>query len=752
MKARLLDCLRPFFIVFALAATIQTSAQSLTILAPEPADNPNLCGGGDCDNAWDKICAGANNNFNQYFATVLYAGSPNADNEWILEMSDASGSFTNATELARESDNAAIKDPGFEFAIPTTTRGSGYKLRVRSTSPAATGPATSASYSFYYMDFTTGLAISQDGNGNIGDVCSNESSVRLEVHNVSNPETYQYNWYRSGTLLATRTHFINAAQDGFYTVQIDYGDCSGNAGTDSNAVQVSLNASGQGIAITAPSKTGLCAGETETLAANMTDNGWNYQWYKNGTAIPGAIASSFIVNGSTADFDGEYQIEISGAGICTERSEGVTIMNAGEFNVTRNNGANVVLLPSETKTLSITTDAATPTYQWYRNTTAIPGSDSATLEITQAGTYYVAVTSGGSCSSTRNSETTEVVSPNAFRFEIDYATAYASCSSSSIVLEVAKIYANLSDGSEVDVTTDAAANFAYQWKKDGSNVAGETSGNISLTSNTENGNYTVEGVSGSFNVTSNALPVQLGSNASVAITSNSTVYCNGSDIITLTTSTDLSSENFAWEKDGAVINTTDTDLTASGPGTYRLVIQKGICPLTSNSITISPLDPNLITLDTEGTVVFPEGSSKTVNANGGTAYRWFDANNVEIASGAAVTLTEEGTYLLIANIDNCEISKTVKVEYLDLFNIPNVITPNGDGSNDQWVIPNSYSNKSDVSVIIYSAKGVEVMNTTNYKNNWPESSVTFNQQNMVFYYIIKNANETLKQGTITVIR
>ncbi|MGB7395080.1 MAG: gliding motility-associated C-terminal domain-containing protein, partial [Pricia sp.] len=198
MKARLLTYAPVLFIAYFLLGAAQVSAQTVALNAPKSAGNPNN-GDSPTEGVWDKICAGNNNGFNQYFATVSWAGTPNADNEWILELSNASGSFTDATELARESSNATVQNPGFEFSVPTDTRGAGYKMRVRGTSPATTGPATSASYSMYYMDVTTPLAISKDGDGVItSNVCSNSSSVRLEVHNITNPETYQYNWYRSG--------------------------------------------------------------------------------------------------------------------------------------------------------------------------------------------------------------------------------------------------------------------------------------------------------------------------------------------------------------------------------------------------------------------------------------------------------------------------------------------------------------------------------------------------------------------------
>jgi hypothetical protein len=183
-----------------------------------------------------------------------------------------------------------------------------------------------------------------------------------------------------------------------------------------------------------------------------------------------------------------------------------------------------------------------------------------------------------------------------------------------------------------------------------------------------------------------------------------------------------------------------------------LVLDRNGCSVISNEITVAPLDESLITLDPDGDIVFPEGTSRTVNASGGTAYRWYDSNNVEMSASSFMNFTTEGTYTLVANIDNCEITRQINVTYLDTFRVPNVISVNGDGINDQWVLPNSYSNKADVNVIIYNEKGAEILNEFDYNNSWPSSSMAFPKQNMVFYYKIRNAKEVLKQGTITVIR
>jgi gliding motility-associated-like protein len=195
-----------------------------------------------------------------------------------------------------------------------------------------------------------------------------------------------------------------------------------------------------------------------------------------------------------------------------------------------------------------------------------------------------------------------------------------------------------------------------------------------------------------------------------------------------------------------------SEIQVNQPGTYQLVLERAGCQLPSNEIVINPFDESLITLDISGTVVFPEGGSKTVTAAGAENYRWYDANNQEIGNGPSMNFTQEGSFILIASVGNCQVSRNVQVEYLETFRVPNVISVNGDGINDLWVLPNSYSNKKDVRITIYNERGEEIFNQSNYQNNWPESSRAFPRQNMVFFYKIRNAETVLKQGTITVIR
>jgi gliding motility-associated-like protein len=416
----------------------------------------------------------------------------------------------------------------------------------------------------------------------------------------------------------------------------------------------------------------------------------------------------------------------------------------------------MVVLPGQTANLSVSTDATGVTYQWFRDGNPISGATNASLTVsdTETGDYFARVSlTGGTCSNTSvDSEITTVVAPVSLEMDIAYNGAYSPCDNISAVLEVSRILALDSGGGETDVTSDIIGSMSFQWFLNGNPVNGATSSSISLTDVAENGDYHVEATISSYSPASNTLPVQLRINETLAISSSDQTVCGPAEPVTLSTSRDLTGETYDWFRDGVALNQSTPSIEVSSPGTYQLVLQTNGCPLPSNEVTLNTLDESIIALDPGEDIRIPEGTSRVVTATGGDTYRWFNSENTEISTASTVSLTEEGTYLLLATVGGCEVSRALTVTYLDTFKVPNVISVNGDGINDQWVIPNSYSGKPDVIVTIYNDKGEEVLNVNNYQNNWPSSSAGFSRQNMVFYYKIRNAEKTLKQGTITVIR
>ena len=722
---------------------------------PEPAANTNI----GATSPWSAACA--SNTFNEFF--VNFTWNPplvGSDNEFILELSDASGNFDTTTELDRMDDKNTTFDFDFRFELTEEIQGDAYRFRVRSTSPAAISPESDA-FSMYFISFSSPILISRDGDGIIptGGIIQNcdGDNVILEAHNVPNAENFNYNWFRSGTLLSEKSSSITVSQDGMYFVEIDYGpNCSGSANTLSNAIEIQEGAS-SGIAITEPATTTLCAGQTVDLIANINDATYTYTWFLNGTAVttPTLGESTFTVDSSTANFDGDYTLQLEGSGICTEMTDAITITNAGNFTVTLGNDTNIVLLPSQPRTLSVATTATTPTYQWFRNNSPITGATNTTLEISTVGEYFVRVTeTGGPCAGTINdSENITTVLPDGFELVVDFSGEYTSCESTSAILSITQINAIASDGSRINVTTDLSGDFTYQWTRNGTAVTGETNNTISLASSSENGDYQLEGSLGSFNQTSNNINVTLAGSETVSISSTDLALCDGVNSITITSDFDsLASETFTWLRNGTSISTTDVALNITQTGAYQLQIDRTGCPILSNVITIVEFDESIVTVDSDENIIIVEGGSETITASGATTYEWVDENNTLLSSTDSVTLNLEGTYLLTASVGSCQITRTFTVAFRDNFAIPNVITANGDGVNDLWVLPNTFSGDPNTTIIIFNENGEEIVNQTNYQNNWPESSTPFTQSNTIFYYSIRRDGRTLNQGTITVIR
>ncbi|MEQ9581124.1 MAG: gliding motility-associated C-terminal domain-containing protein, partial [Arenibacter sp.] len=488
-------------------------------------------------------------------------------------------------------------------------------------------------FEMYYIDFNSTLAIREVGDSGAPpaqkiQLC-NGGTTTLEVYNVPNPETYRYNWYKNTSPFTSSGSgsSIEVSESGYYVVELDYGStCSGSANTQSLSIEVEIGTS-VGLALNPPAETALCSGQNYApLEASMNYPDLAYTWYKGSTIVqPSTLgAYTYSIDTNDANFPGDYSVKIQGDGICTETSNTVSITNAGLFNVSRDNPANLVILPGATANLIASSDAASVTYQWYKDNTIVAGATNSSYTVNAVGTYYAEITlSGGACTSaTKNTETTTVVNPDSFELITNYTTEYTDCINTSVAIEISTINALLSDGSRTDVTADLKSNFSYLWTRDGANIPTANASNISLTNTTENGEYRVQGTLDSFTSTSNALPVRLLTNETLTISSSGTVVCNSSDTIDISTSTTLTGESFDWFKDGVNLNTLSESLSVSAAGTYQLIVQKNGCDLRSNEIIISPLDDSLIALSTNNNeVVFPEGGSKIISASGATSYK-----------------------------------------------------------------------------------------------------------------------------------
>ena len=148
------------------------------------------------------------------------------------------------------------------------------------------------------------------------------------------------------------------------------------------------------------------------------------------------------------------------------------------------------------------------------------------------------------------------------------------------------------------------------------------------------------------------------------------------------------------------------------------------------------------------------------NSANSPEYQWY--LNDEIIPGAfedTYELDAEGDYMvMVTETVGCLVTRAfhfaVSQEadpFPDVAEIPNLISPNGDGTNDTWVIPNRFVSGTNTEIIIMDSYGKVVYQTEDYQNNWPENAITFKNVNPVFYYIINSSGET-KKGSITIVK
>ena len=121
---------------------------------------------------------------------------------------------------------------------------------------------------------------------------------------------------------------------------------------------------------------------------------FTYQWYLNGSPIPGATGPFYVVAQTQQSDAGSYTVTVSNRdGFATSQSATLTVsLPAGYPDITA--GPQGALLPSGgTVTLSVSVTGAGPfAYQWLYNGAQISGATSPTYTASLPGSYSVAVT------------------------------------------------------------------------------------------------------------------------------------------------------------------------------------------------------------------------------------------------------------------------------------------------------------------------------------------------------------------------
>jgi gliding motility-associated-like protein len=164
---------------------------------------------------------------------------------------------------------------------------------------------------------------------------------------------------------------------------------------------------------------------------------------------------------------------------------------------------------------------------------------------------------------------------------------------------------------------------------------------------------------------------------------------------------------------------------------------------------IASVEPDTITICKNNPILL------TGRAEGGSeiyTYLWVGAGSLQVINDTTLTVTppSTGEYILIVT-DQClntdTVSAQVNVENCEI-QVFNVFTPDGDGINDKWVIPN-IENYPNNTVIVFNRWGRKVFEAAPYNNEWDGG----NNPSGVYFYIVDLQDETEpKKGTVTIIK
>ncbi|HNR53609.1 MAG TPA: hypothetical protein PKJ19_00460, partial [Flavobacteriales bacterium] len=307
-----------------------------------------------------------------------------------------------------------------------------------------------------------------------------------------------YQWRLNGnTISGATSSSYTATQTGTYSVTVTNGSCTAT----SNAISVSASGSMATPVITPQGATDLCSGGNVILTTQQS-SGYSYQWYLNGTALPGATSYAY-----TAFWNGAHTVVVSN-GSCSATSAAVAINVGSPPSNTIAAGGSTSFCAGGSVTLSGNTGSGY-TYTWKRNGSTISGATGSSYTANLAGTYTRTVNNGG-CSNTSNSITVTVSSGSAPTITAQGSTSF--CTGGSVVL-----------------STSAASGNSYVWRRNGTTISGATSSSYTAT---QAGSYTVVVTNGPCSGTSSAVTVTVASSATPTITAQgSTSFCTGGSVV-----------------------------------------------------------------------------------------------------------------------------------------------------------------------------------------------------------------------------
>lgn len=471
-----------------------------------------------------------------------------------------------------------------------------------------------------------------------------------------------------------------------------------------------------------------CRSQPQPLVLSVEKNPvWAYQWQKDGTNLRGSTSDTLHIHES-----GTYTVVKSQANVCANdtTSQAVKITLATTSPVSMSLIGPKPYCAGDTVTIQAEGTPDTQ-YHWQRDGVSISGEQRATLRVYQSGQYTVLTQSPSAVCAGLDSINVTINTRPTVQLT---ASALVFCPDASVQLGA----------------SSNQSNSRYVWQRNNAKLTDTTS---RMDAN-QAGVYQVivtaltgcTAISEKLTLTLYDRPaVQLDSIAPMCGTGNPAVSLRG----------EPTGGTFA----GDGVQGNQFDPTAAGVGRHKLMYtvtsDQGCRNTQSRWVDVSG-GPTLTGQTTYGIVKGNRVQLVTRADEPISRYRWEppeSLSEVDIASPVA-TPKETTTYqLTAANGIGCSSTLSVLVEVVEPLYIPSAFSPNADGVNDLWIIPN-ISSFPDCEVSVFNRWGELVFYSQGYTQPWDGTyRQTFVQTGLYTYQIRTGVNSlpATYRGQLTVI-
>ena len=202
---------------------------------------------------------------------------------------------------------------------------------------------------------------------------------------------------------------------GSYPLTITAYDVTGGSGGNSASVTCTITITSTNTApafTTQPVSQTVTAGGTATFTAAASGTPTpTYQWYQGTTLLTGQTSSTLSLNNVQTANAGTYSVTATNSVSSVSSNNATLTVNTAPSFTTQPTSLSVNAGGNATFT-AVVTGTPTPTFQWYKNSVAIPGMTTATLSLTNvqvANAAFYSVTATNSVASVSSSNATLTV-------------------------------------------------------------------------------------------------------------------------------------------------------------------------------------------------------------------------------------------------------------------------------------------------------------------------------------------------------